>query len=497
MKILLVDPPAHSDDYDKAYPNIGLLHLIAYLRERTALVDDDIVFLDAFHTIDDHVRAVERHRPDVYGISFAFLTQRVAYEAIQAVKARFPDLLVVAGGPHPTADPRDVLRRCPADLVAIGEGETLLAEIVEKVSHRDFDFRHTPGLALRDGDRVVLTPRRPVVENLDSLPPPAWDRIDFSKFIGQHYCKDRRQAGIVISRGCPFRCTFCSLPVRRVSKPYVRMRSPESIAREVEWLYQLGVREIKIVSDEINASLPWAKEVCRAIADLGHRDLYFQGNLRARPMDDELAGLFRRMNMWLVHLGCESASDRGLRGIRKKVTVRQVEDCLQILKRHRVGVLLFMMAWNLWEEKGRLCWETPREAIRSLIWGWRQFWLGRIRYMTWSIATPMPGAPLFEIVERHGLHSAEQVLADWDRNKDYPGTDLRPLGISECIRLGLLRLGILSKGCFALASGGFDWRRNFYRVGILLRSFLGAGRRRDAAPDLSLANTPLQPKVEG
>jgi len=117
-------------------------------------------------------------------------------------------------------------------------------------------------------------------------------------------------------------------------------------------------------------------------------------------------------------------------------------------------------------------------------------------YMTWSIATPMPGAPLQDIVDKHGLKSAKQVLDNWNRNKDYLGIDLTSLGISERTKMSLLRAGILSKGVFALFSGNFDWRRNAYRVGILARSFFGKWNTRadDAQP---IMNMPLRTKVEG
>jgi hypothetical protein len=252
-----------------------------------------------------------------------------------------------------------------------------------------------------------------------------------------------------------------------------------------------------MVSDELNINCSWAKEVCRAVIALGHEDLYFQSNLRAWPIDEELVRLFRSMNMWLVHLGCESANDRVLEGIQKRATVRQVEDCVALLARHNVRTLLFMMAFNLWEQDGRLQWETPGEALNSLVWAWKQFARRRVAYMTWSIATPMPGAPLYDIVERHGLDPAGQILRSWDHNKDYPGINLQAVGISEFARLGLMRLGIVSKACFALASGGFDWGRNFYRVRILLRSFLG--NRRPGCwrpPRPAVSNRPFQPEVE-
>jgi radical SAM superfamily enzyme YgiQ (UPF0313 family) len=524
FKIMLADPPARTDDYDKAYPNLGILQLISYVREHTPLRDEDIVFLDQFHSLEDHIRLVEEHRPRIYGISFAFLTQRVAYDAINELKRRFPDMLIIAGGPHPTSVPEQVMEKTLADIVCIGEGEMPLADIVNEIvrtsgaegfnprdssrvedhvqaegygSARQCDFTKIPGLLIRTPDAPIRTAKPRAVEDLDSLPFMAWERIDFGKFVGQHYSKSNRQTCIVISRGCPYKCTFCSLPVWRAAKPFVRMRSPHNIAREVDWLYRLGIREIKIVSDEINVTLPWAKEVCRAIADLGHKDLYFQSNLRADKIDDELAELFKRMNMWLVHLGVESANDRVLDGIEKKITVEQVERCLKFLKKHKIRVLLFMMAFQLWEKEGKLQFETPREIRRSLRWCWKQFLLRRMHYMTWSIATPMPGAPLQDIVERHGLPSSAFVLDNWNRNKDYLGIDLSTLGISEKTKMRLLRAGIVSKAIFMLFSGHFDWRRHFYRVGILLRSFLGRFNTHASEAIAPILNTPLRTKVEG
>lgn len=508
FKILLADPPAMEDDYDKAYPNLGLIQLIAQMRESTPLTDDDILFLDQFHSLEDHIRLIETHRPRIYGLSFAFLTQRVAYATINALKQRFPDMLIIAGGPHPTSVPKTVMAESLTDIVCIGEGELSLAGVINEMSRGGDDFSKIPGLLLRTADGLVDTGKPLAVENLDDLPYMAWDRIDFSKFVGQHYCQSDKQSCIVISRGCPFKCTFCSLPVWRAAKPYVRMRSPEHIAGEVDWLYSLGVREIKIVSDEINVTLPWAKEVCRAIGDLGHKDLYFQSNLRADKMDDELAHLFQRMNMWLVHLGVESANDRVLDGIEKKITVRQTETCLKFLKENKIRVLLFMMAFQLWERDGELQFETPKEIRRSLWWVWKQFLRRRVSYMTWSIATPMPGAPLQDIVDRHGLRSATQVLDNWNRNKDYLGIDLTSLGITERTKMRMLRAGILSKGVFAVLSGHFDWRRNFYRLGILARSFFGnwtplpsgtitATKTMTKSTTTPVLNHPLRTKVEG
>ena len=88
------------------------------------------------------------------------------------------------------------------------------------------------------------------------------------------------------------------------------------------------------------------------------------------------------------------------------------------------------------------------------------------------------------------------MLDNWNRNKDYLGIDLTSLGISERTKLRLLRSGIISKTIFALCSGNFDWRRHFYRVGILMRSFFGRWnvRNENTRP---IVNAPLRTKVEG
>jgi hypothetical protein len=120
--------------------------------------------------------------------------------------------------------------------------------------------------------------------------------------------------------------------------------------------------------------------------------------------------------------------------------------------------------------------------------------------MTWSMATPMPGAEMYDIVQRRGLNPTGQVLDNWDRNKDYLGIDLRPLGISESTRMWMLRLGIMSKALFVIISGQFDWRHNFKRVGILLRTFFGNWKpRRTGSPDGAaiLRDIPLRANVEG
>lgn len=472
-RIVLADPPSEGSSYDRSYPNMGVLSLIAYLRrERPGL---DIRYVEGFCTLAEHVAKVKELQPDIYGISFAYLTLRAALATMKAVREACPRTKIICGGPGPTPLAQRVLDESPVDCVVIGEGELTLVELTDRLLAGG-ELATVDGIAYRAEGKVVFTPKRKLIENLDTLPFPAWDMIDLSRYPGQHYCRSEKQACLVISRGCPYHCAFCSNPVWRVSNPAVRVRSPQHVAQEVEQLYAMGVREIKFVSDELNPNLPWAKKVCRAIADLGHKDLFFQTNLRADKIDDEFVALLQAMGCWLVHLGAESANNRVLGGIGKGVAIEQIEHACRMLKKARIKVFLFMMAFQLWTENGKVYCESPREVAHSLWFVLRMRLKRLISYMSWSVATPMPDSPLWEAATMIESGFEHEVLDSWDRNQDYLGFPLRSLGITDKQRQRMMRLGILTKGLFAILSGRFSFRRHWHRIPIILKSFLRGSR---------------------
>ena len=250
LHIVLADSPGTVMAQDRSYPNLGILYLIAYLREH--LPDVKTTYLEGFMSLEEHVEKVSALNPDIYGLSFSYMNQRFALETLRAVRKECEDMTIVCGGPGPTAQYERVLQESPTDFCVIGEGEETFRDFVESCFLNDGDPSHIPGLAYKQEGRIIKTEARRLIKDLDSLPFPAWDVIDPLRYVGQHYQRSEFQSCLVISRGCPYKCSFCSNPVWRVSKPAVRLRSPQSIAEEAEYLYSRGVREIKFVSDEMN-----------------------------------------------------------------------------------------------------------------------------------------------------------------------------------------------------------------------------------------------------
>lgn len=465
MRILLADPPRGEGYYDLSYANIGILYLISYLKKH--LGDDiEVQYLEGHCDLQEHLDAVRAFNPDMYGLSFALWTNQVAFRTLTAVKRAFPDLTTICGGPQPTGDYERVLGGCPVDICCLGEGEDTLLELVRHLMAGGEDLSAIAGLAYRGPDKEIqLTSKRDFIKDLDSIPLPAWELVDFANYGGMHINQAAPQTHILVSRGCPFDCNFCANPVWKYNKPWVRTRGADSIAQEVKLLYDRGIREIYMTSDEFNVSEKWALEVCRAITALGLKDMYFQCNIRADVLSPELAHAFKGINLWLAHLGIESGNQRTLDGIGKHVTLEQIERAGALLGEVGIKVFGFVMLFHAWEEDGCLTWETPQEVDNTLSYCRGLLSRKLINYMSWQVATPMPGARLWKLAQKYCLMPQKDITNVWEQNLLLPG-------ISEGQVKNKLRKGMVLKNYYLIKNGNLNLK-HLDRAWRNLRVLLG------------------------
>jgi anaerobic magnesium-protoporphyrin IX monomethyl ester cyclase len=459
MKIVLADPPLARLDSEREYssPNLGILYLISALRQNIDGVR--IYYIEAFDDLASHLKKVEEIQPDLYGISFGSTFAALSYRTIRAVKEQHPLLPIICGGVHPTARPDDVLKNTGADVCCLGEGEETIVELVRSYLSGG-DLSTVAGIAYRNNGGVLKTTLRAPIVDLDSIPFPAWDMIDLTKYSGFQRNRGGLSTATVPSRGCPFNCTFCSNPVWKLQKPWVRVRSPQNIAEEVEYLYNRGIREIYLRADEMNPDIEWCLATFVALKQLGHPDLYFQCNLRAKPVTDELATALREANCWLIHLGIESGNQRVLDGVGKKITLDEIVAACRTLKKHDIEVRGFLMMYQVWEEAGKLCVETPKEVDRSMSFMRRLRSQRLIDYITWVYAIPYPGSELCNVAEKHGLikpgvwgEKSKSIFLDIPMN--LPGISSKRMLLSRA-------QGIMLQGQLALTAGGFFKKENLW-----------------------------------
>lgn len=430
------------------FPNMGVLSLFSYLREHMEGLE--LLYLRGDVPLASYLDRLEGFQPDVYGISFASWVSDIAYETLDAVKARLPDRPVLCGGTHPTAAPEEVLSKSRADICVIGEGEETLLELLRFFAWGRPALPEVKGIAYKESDTIIRSVPRKHIEDLSSLPLPAWDLIDFKDYEGFDYCKAKPNTAMVFSRGCPHNCVYCSNPVWRSSKPWLRVRPPDQIEDEIRLLYSRGIREIWIRADEFNSDLDWTMEVCKIIKGLNWKDLYFECNLRADKVTDKLASALRDANIWMVNLGVESLNQRVLDGIRKKTSVAQIMDSCRILKHQNIDVYAWLMYYQIWEQYGELCWERPEEVDNTLRLTKQMAREGLIDLISWQMATPIPGSDMFEIAKRHGLISEPYQYDVWKVGLRLPGINER--------RIQMHRLkGMLIQAHLAYKKGRVGW----------------------------------------
>lgn len=453
MKILLADSHGPIMGKDQTSANLSLLYIGSYLRE-FADFKVELEYIPQAKSDQHHLDRIAEFKPQIYAVSFTSYSALVTYELIRKIKIQFPKLLVVCGGPHAIQSSKEILEKSGADICAIGEGELTFLEIATNIDNLDLERENIKGISYLDEENNYRrTATRPLIDDIDSIPFPARDLVNDADFCGLTYSKARPNTEMVVTRGCPLRCVFCANPVFRLKNgPLYRGRSPEKIAEEAEELYQMGYREIYIHSDELNVKLQWSIDVCKALAALGHDDLYFQCNLRVIPMSEEFAIWLKKANFWMVRIGLETTSDRVLSGIKKKMSYEKTEKTCQLLSAQGIKIFAFAMLFNYWEENGELQHETASEVRKTIkdVYGlWRK---GYIHYTSWAFACPVHGSEFYEIAMRHGMIDANYYPGDRWNSFDYL------TGITKKEFNKTYASARRQQALMALKSGNFEWR---------------------------------------
>lgn len=219
LKVLLLNPPVahHVKSFrsrklglgiEGSFPPLGLLYIAAYLRANSAhsveVVDCVVDQLDQLG-IQRLVRSVA---PDVVGIGATTYTFYDVLETATSVKMVDARIHVCVGGPHTTWFADETMVHPEIDSLVLGDGEVVFHALVDRVSIGE-PLSGIPGLVFRDGAGTVVSNQgRGRVDDLDSLPSPAFDLVDYNRYrstVGV----DAPMASIVTTRGCPFNCTFC------------------------------------------------------------------------------------------------------------------------------------------------------------------------------------------------------------------------------------------------------------------------------------------------
>lgn len=431
MRILLTsaeDIGAFPDGKGKAYPKLGLLSLAAYLKQH--MPADQVPEMTYHDMLLDGLDAaavgdlVATHQPDVIAISCLSFSQAAFHDVAAAVKLARPETLVMGGGPYASSLRMRVLDDPNVDILIFDEGEQTFLELVGRLVTGE-DYQDVAGICYRDSaGRVRMTKARELIADLDTLPLPALDMVDFDNYaaFNPHLDTGGRFFPIVTSRGCPFTCIYChDLHGKRT-----RFRSPDSVLTEIKHLYyEHDVRCFYIYDDIFNVRRERAKEICRRIID-SDMDIAidFLNGLRADLMDHELIDLMIDAGTYYFAYAIETATPR-------------IQDLIQ--KHNKLDVLADTIEYTVQQGEGRCVVATynmigfPTET-EDEVWNTIEFNRSLSHHIAdVAVAIPQENTELFDMVSDMGISLPTK------RSPNY-GSDVM-LSASELIppeRLGAL-----------------------------------------------------------
>lgn len=361
---------------------------------------------------------LEELRPDLVGASVVTPHVPGAAEFLVRVKRVLPEAFTIAGGPHATALPDDLLDEIPElDAVCVGEGDDSLVEVCDALD-RGASLSGIAGLTLRHGG---YTGARDVVEDLDRLVPPDRDLLDWSAYKRVGGFKGVASPGIIrrgieaaqvhCSRGCYARCVFCSTNAvwGERSRPGIRRRSLASVLEEIDRLIaERGVNHVNFEDDIFPPTVRYLEEIGQ---ELIRRPVTWSCNARVDGLRREHFELMAASGCLKIDFGVESGSDRILELNKKLVTREKVVNVFAEAK--RVGILrtAYLMLGSHVDEtpaEVELTWELAKQI--------------RPDYATFTIACPYPGTELWtECSQRGFIELLPGGRPDWKLYGYYPG----------------------------------------------------------------------------
>jgi radical SAM superfamily enzyme YgiQ (UPF0313 family) len=372
-------------------PPLGLAYLAAVL-EKEGL---DVRITDGSRGLSmaEVLAELKAYDPNIVGISCTTPTFLDAIELAETVRGTFPKAITVLGGAHVTAIPQEAMLEEVFDVGVISEGEMTFLELVEgiedKGSQEAVDLGQINGLAYREGGRVVLTPPRDRIKDLDSLPHPARHLLPpLSEYRPTPASYRKLPAAVMMtSRGCPYGCTFCD---RGVFGNYVRAHSPERVLAEIEELLgRYGAREIRFFDDTFTINRKRVEKICEMIIERGLR-FPWTCLTRVNTVDKGLLRLMKEAGCWQVLFGLESGDPRMLDNLNKGSSVEQNSQAVQLALEAGLGV------------RGDFIIGTPGETMESLENTLAFTKRSGLDYAHFNKFVPYPGTELYERLVSEG-----------------------------------------------------------------------------------------------
>lgn len=398
-KILFMRPHAPGPRFTP----FGILYVAGHLKKHKYPAELKVLDLRSLDLTDEEIaQRIGEFSPDIIGLSCLSNESVFTHKLVEICRDTMPDATIVMGGPYGTGEWEYVLRDEKVDYCVVGEGEQTFLEFLQALDQGD-DPVDVRGVAARDesGTAILKAPRE-FIRDLDALSFPAYEFIDLKEYSRKEnshlpaFDLSKTFTQMFTSRGCPYRCTFC----HNIFGKKIRFRTPDNVLEEIDWLVkEHGVGEIHLEDDSFNIDMDRAKEICRKIIERKYPLRFaFPNGIRADHVDEELITLFKKMGVYSIGYGVESASETVRKRIHKNLNLEKLEEAIRLTAKHGIAVSgYFMIGFPN---------ETEQEMEDSIQFACNS----KLHIAVFSRVIPFPGTELYNEVLKEGFDYSRELF---------------------------------------------------------------------------------------
>lgn len=378
MRVLLINPLMGENNLP-----LGLGYISAVLDENN--MENKILNLsDTRASINLLNVILQKFEPQIVGISMLTFSSVDALKIAELVKNFNQNIIIIVGGVHATFLPFQMLENSFIDIVVLHEGEITFLEIINKLENND-DLSKVKGIVYRDdNNKIITTQKKKYIENLDVLPFPKWNNI-YPRFNSRYYNK----IPIQTSRGCNYNCIFCS--TTKMSGDKLRLRSIKNVVDELEYQkHKLKLNSFNFVDDTFTAFPKRTLELCDEIIRR-KLDINWGCLTRVDKLSMPILKKMRESGCDTVCIGIESGMQTTLNKINKKITITQIKEAVNNIKKSEIRVKGSFIIGYPWDTK-----ETVNKTINFIS-------KLDLNIVSVCVLTPFPGTDLYKNLKEYGV----------------------------------------------------------------------------------------------
>lgn len=412
MRVLLIRPPATAF---KKVPSLivseplGIMYLASYLNtyEKQVVVDIVDCYLEStkqkegdFYILGLSYEALRKKimdfSPDIVGVHCMFTEySKGVHDVARITKEISEDIPVVFGGAHASAFYREILKDVNVDLVVRGEGEETFLEIVRRYKNGQ-GLKDIAGTIINSNGEIKVNPCRPFIKDVDMIPFPARELLDMSNYYNYPYSVKKSMAyprlSMITSRGCPFRCVFCS--IHSIWEHSYRARSSKNVVDEIELLCRdYRIKEIIFYDDNMTLDKKRMNEICDEIIKRKLKIRWSTPNgVAIWTLDKSTILRMKQAGCYKITFGLESGSPDTLKFIHKDfIDFNKAKELIRFC--NRIGL------WTVSSFIIGFPYETRDDIVKTFSFALEC----DVDIATFYCATAYPGTELFDVCKKEGL----------------------------------------------------------------------------------------------